>query len=73
MTPRYRLTPRAANDLDDIADYTIQSWGEDQAGEHLAALVERFESLADNPMLGRNRDDMHPGYRSFPEGSHIVF
>ena len=73
MTPRYRLTPRAANDLDDIADYTIQSWGEDQASEYLGALIERFESLADNPLSGRERDDVHPGYRSFPEGSHIIF
>lgn len=65
MTSRYRLTPRAANDLDEIADYTIQKWGEN--------LVGQFESLAVNPTLGRNRDDVHPGYRSFPEGHHIIF
>lgn len=73
MTSRYRLTPRAANDLDDIADYTIQKWGENQANDYLGALVGRFESLAVNPTLGRNRDDVHPGYRSFPEGHHIIF
>ena len=73
MTTRYRLTPRAARDLDDIADYTNQRWGEDHAGEYLNALVERFESLANNPMSGRNRDDVHPGYCGFPEGSHVSF
>ena len=24
-------------------------------------------------MLGRDRSDVHPGYRCFPEGNHIVF
>jgi len=39
----------------------------------LGALVEQFESLAANPMSGRNREDVNPGYCSFPEGSHIIF
>ena len=33
----------------------------------------RFERLAENPLAGGERNDVHPGYRSFPEGSHIIF
>lgn len=29
--------------------------------------------LADNPMLGRTRDGVKEGYRSFREGNHIIF
>ena len=39
----------------------------------LAALNACSYLLADNPLAGRERNDVHPGYRSFPEGSHIIF
>ena len=32
-----------------------------------------FEDLAANPQLGRERNDVKPGYRSFPQGRHVVF
>lgn len=73
MSTRYRLTPRALRDLDDIADFTIKKWGVDQLETYLRQLTDRFEWLSENPLLGRIRDDIHPDYRSFPEGSHIIF
>ena len=73
MSANYRLTPRAAEDLDAIADFTIQTWGLDQLETYLRSLNSRFEWLAENPFAGRERNDVHPGYRSFPEGSHIIF
>ena len=73
MTPKYRITPRAAADLDAIADYTIEKWGVEQLESYLNALASRFEWLASNPLLGRERNDVHKGYRSYPEGSHVVF
>ena len=41
--------------------------------DYLRSLNSRFEQLAENPFAGRERNDAHPGYRSFPEGSHIIF
>ncbi|MBU2677626.1 MAG: type II toxin-antitoxin system RelE/ParE family toxin [Gammaproteobacteria bacterium] len=73
MTSRYRITPRAAADLDAIADYTIEKWGPERLETYLGALADRFEWLADNPLLGRDRSDIHKGYRSYPEGNHVVF
>ena len=73
MSDLYRLTPRALKDLDDIADFTIETWGIGQLETYLRQLSDRFEWLAENPLPGRVRDDIHPGYRSFPEGSHVVF
>lgn len=29
--------------------------------------------LADTPSLGRDRSDVAPGYRNFPEGRRVVF
>ena len=71
--PGYRLTPRATADLDAIADYTLERWGVAQLENYLRSLNRRFEWLADNPLAGRERNDINPGYRSYPQGSHIVF
>ncbi len=73
MTSNYRVTPRAATDLDAIADYTVKKWGVEQLESYLGALSDRFDWLAINPMLGRDRSDIHKGYRSYPDGSHVVF
>ena len=69
----YRLTPRALRDLDQIADYTLAHWGDRQVETYLNALVKRFEWLAKHPNAGRVRDDIGQGYRSYREGSHLIF
>ena len=73
MSANFRITPRAAADLEAIAEYTIETWGLDQLENYLRSLNGRFEWLADNPNAGRERNDVHTGYRSFPEGSHVIF
>jgi len=73
VTSSYRITPRAAADLDAIADYTIGKWGVEQLESYMDALADRFQWLADSPLLGRERNDIQKGYRSYPEGNHVVF
>ncbi len=73
MSNSFRLTPRAAADLDAIADYTVETWGLAQLETYLMGFNNRFQWLADNPLAGRERNDVHPGYRSYPEGSHVIF
>ncbi|MCK5190870.1 MAG: type II toxin-antitoxin system RelE/ParE family toxin, partial [Methylococcales bacterium] len=53
--------------------YSLQTWGIEQADYYLGSLVARFEWLAENPQLGKPRDDIKKGYRCFPEGQHLVF
>ena len=73
MTARYRVTPRAAADLNRIATYTLRSWGRRQTTVYLKALSDRFGWLAEHPEIGRARPEILPDLRSFREGSHIVF
>lgn len=73
MSAKFRLTPRAAADLDAIADYTFERWGLEQLENYLSSLNSRFEWLAENPFAGRKRNDVNAGYRSYPEGSHVIF
>lgn len=69
----FRLTPRAHKDLKAIAQYTLKTWGRDQVKAYLARLTDRMQWLADNPDLGRSRDDIAKGYRCFKEGQHLIF
>lgn len=73
MSRRYRITPRAYADLEAIARYTLAEWGAKQRDAYLGDLERRFEWLAENPKLGKPRRDICEGYRSYPQGAHIVF
>lgn len=70
---KYRITPRARDDLKSIGRYTEQHWGTTQRNTYLKELEARFEWLADNPRIGRQRSEIHEGYFSFPQGEHVVF
>jgi toxin ParE1/3/4 len=73
MTPTFRVTPRAFEDLKNIGRYTLQQWGRTQRDAYLRALDTRFEWLAKHPMLGRTRDEIAAGYRSYPHEAHTIF
>jgi len=73
MTSRYFVTRRAAKDLVQIARYTAENWGRQQRRRYLDQLESRFQWLAENPVLGRNRPEIGPDVRSFQQGSHLIF
>ena len=73
MSGAYRVTPRAANDLREIALYTLRTWGRKQRDAYLREIDKRFVWLADNPTIGKPRPDIRDGYRSYPQGSHVIF
>ena len=50
----FRLTSRAESDLAEIADYTIETFGIEQARRYRDALESCFQMIADNPELGRS-------------------
>ena len=68
------ISLEAEVDLDDIWLYVAR---ESQSIEPTELLLDRFgvffSRLARNPYLGRQRDEIRPGYRSFPVGSYVVF
>ncbi len=43
------------------------------AGRVIRRMGSVFDLLADNPEMGRLRQDLSEGLRSFPVGDHIVF
>jgi toxin ParE1/3/4 len=70
---RYVLSPRAKIDLAEIWEYTAANWSIDQAEIYVRHIQLAIEAIADNPRLGRPCDEIRPGYRKHPAGSHVVF
>lgn len=68
-----RLRPRARADIDAIWDYTITTWGVQQARYYVNGLRDVCTKLADNPELGKCRDELYNGLRVYPSGKHLVF
>lgn len=66
------LTPAAQADLVDIWAY-IAADSSSQADRLLALIDSKFQSLSRQPGLGRQRDELSPGLRSFPLGSYVIF
>ena len=69
----YQLSPLAEIDVREIAVTTISNWGTKQARVYLEKLHNTLMILANNPSLGRKRDEIAAGIKSFPSGKHIVF
>lgn len=58
MKGDFRITPRAAQDLRNIARYTLRNWGHKQRNTYLGTIDRRFSWLARNPKSGRARPDV---------------
>jgi toxin ParE1/3/4 len=69
----YRLRESAKTDLGAIWRHTVKYWGTKQADRYYRDLLVLFQELSVHPELGRQRDEVLPGIRSFPQGRHIVF
>ncbi len=69
----FRLATGARDDLDAIWDYVAhESRDEAPADRLIEAITERLWLLAEHPRIGRIRDDMAVGLRSFPVGNIVI-
>ncbi len=68
------FTRKAAADLNDIWDYTYDTWSAEQANTYYNNLLADCGNVADKPeKLGRHYDDVRPAVKGFPSGKHIIF
>jgi len=69
---QYRVSDAARAELDDIWFYIAQD-DPDAADGFIRAVVSRFPTLVSMPYLGRAREDMSAGLRSFPVQKYVIF
>ena len=64
--------PRAKIDLIEIWDY-IADDSEVRADAFIDRIDQKFRTLAQRPLIGRLRDELAVGLRSFPVGRYVIF
>ena len=69
---RLVIRPQALTDLDDIFDYIAED-SLDRAITFIRKLYQQMEAVAASPNIGRRRDALLPGLRSFPYGNYLIF
>jgi len=69
---RYRLTPKAEKDLDEISDF-IAADDPAAAIRLLDSIEARCQALAEMPGTGRGREELAPNLRSSHVGKYIIF
>lgn len=68
----FRLSPLADADLNEIWDF-ISVDSDETADKFIVVLTEKFELLANHPLIGRTRNDFKANLRSFPYGSYNIY
>jgi toxin ParE1/3/4 len=69
---RYRFSRQAEQDLEDIWVYLTQQ-DELLADKQIAQILDRLPMLSQFPDMGKQREDLLVGLRSFPVKPYIVF
>jgi toxin ParE1/3/4 len=69
---RYRLTPEAAKDLDEIANFIAPDYP--AASIRLINQIQaKCQKLADMPGIGHPREELAPNLRSSLVGKYLIF
>ena len=71
--PSFRLSRGAEADLLSIGAYTLPTWGPDQAARYLDEIEACCRTLAADPELGRDCEEVLPGLRRMESGRHVIF
>lgn len=71
--PSYALSKAAERDLENIATYTVEMFGVEQALAYRDGLIRSFDFLADNPKSARLRHELKPPVRAYRFQSHLIF
>jgi toxin ParE1/3/4 len=67
-----RIAERAQEDLLEIWEYIARE-NPESAERLLQTFREKFELLLGHPLIGRERNEIFIGLRSFPAGRYVIF
>lgn len=69
----YKISVKAAEDIENIWLYTFENWSLEQADRYVALIFDDIEYLAGNPTAGKDFSQVRKNYRCSKVKSHIVF
>jgi toxin ParE1/3/4 len=69
----YRVSVKAAEDIENIWLYTFENWSLEQADRYVNLILDEIEYLASNPGSGKDVDHIRKSYRCSEVKSHLIF
>ncbi len=69
----YELTKDAEADLEGIAHYTIEEWGEAQAEDYLGKISQCFKKIAERTVVSRTFSEKFPDAQVVRCEHHYIF
>lgn len=70
---KFKITEDAQEDLVGIRQYTLENWGSTQSQKYLEELKQKLLLIAENPLIGKTREDIGKKICSFSHGSHMLY
>ena len=70
MNQKYRISSEAFTDLENIWEYTFDTWSEEQANRYYSLIVEEIEYIATHFEEGRDMNHIKKGYMASKVKSH---
>ena len=69
----YRISQKAAADLEQIWLYTVEHWSVEQADRYINLIFDEIEYLAAHPSSGKDYSHIRDQYRCSKVKSHLIF
>ncbi len=69
----YRISAKAAEDIENIWLYTFENWSKEQADRYVNLIFDEIEYLAQYPQFGKDFGHVRKSYRRSKVKSHLIF
>lgn len=69
----YKISIKAAEDIENIWLYTLENWSLEQADRYVNLIFDEIEFLANHPGSGKDFSHIRINYRYSKVKSHIIF
>ena len=73
MTPKYRISAKALEDLENIWLYSYRKWSREQADKYHRLIIEEIEFIVSHYELCQNVDYIRTGYKVAKVKSHLIY
>jgi toxin ParE1/3/4 len=69
----YKISVKAAEDIEHIWLYTFDNWSVEQADRYVDLILDEIEYVAANPGSGKDYNHTRKDYRCSKVKSHLIF
>lgn len=73
MPGSVHLREEAANDLNSLAEFTLERFGAKKAAAYRDGVLDAFDLLLKFPLAGSDQSALRPGLRRYIHASHAIY